>query len=64
MAAYRWVYYSHHPHADYQEPGSAPEPYTLGNRVQATFTFSTLINKAIVDVGLCPGPVLSSGKSV
>jgi len=27
MAAYRRVYDSHHPQADCQEPGSAPEPY-------------------------------------
>jgi len=28
--------------ADGQEPGSAPEPYTLGNRVWATFNFFTV----------------------
>ena len=33
MAAYRRVYDSRHPQADCKEPGSAPEPYTLGNRV-------------------------------
>jgi len=27
MAAYRWVYDSRHLQADYQEPGSAPEPF-------------------------------------
>jgi len=27
MAAYRRVYDSRHLQADYQEPGSAPEPY-------------------------------------
>ena len=27
MADYRRVYDSHHLRADYQEPGSAPEPY-------------------------------------
>ena len=32
MAAYRRVYDSHHLQADCKEPGSAPEPYTLGNR--------------------------------
>jgi len=37
MAAYRRVYDSRHLQADYQEPGSAPEPYTLGNRVWAAF---------------------------
>ena len=39
MAAYRRVYDSRHLQADCQEPGSAPEPYTLGNRVWAAFTF-------------------------
>ena len=29
MAAYRRVYESRHLQADCQEPGSAPEPYTL-----------------------------------
>jgi len=33
MAAQRRVYGSRHLQADCQEPGSAPEPYTLGNRV-------------------------------
>jgi len=37
MAAYRWVYDSRHLQADCQEPESAPEPYTVGNRVRATF---------------------------
>jgi len=27
MAAYRWVYDSRHLQADFQEPGSVPEPY-------------------------------------
>jgi len=36
MAAYRRVYASRHLQADCQEPGSAPKPYTLGNRVWAT----------------------------
>jgi len=39
MAAYRRVYDSRHLQADCQEPGSVPEPYTLGNQVWATFTF-------------------------
>jgi len=39
MAAYRRVYDSRHLQADCQEPGSAPEPYTLANRVWATFIF-------------------------
>jgi len=43
MAAYRRVYDSHHLQADCQEPGSAPKPYTLCNRVWATFTFLLLI---------------------
>jgi len=43
MTAYRRVYDSHHLQADRREPGSAPEPYTLGNRVWATFTFLTII---------------------
>ena len=36
MAAYRRVYDSRHLQADCQEPGSAPEPYTLCDRVSAT----------------------------
>jgi len=50
MAAYRRVYDSRHLQADYQEPGSAPEPYTLGNRVWATFTLfymSRAINRYV-----------------
>jgi len=39
MAAYHRVYDSRHLQADCQEPGSAPEPYALGNRVWATFAF-------------------------
>ena len=42
MAAYRRVYDSHHLQADCQEQGSAPEPYTLGNRLWATFTFTVV----------------------
>jgi len=34
MATYRRVYDSRHLQADYQEPGSVPDP----NRVWATFT--------------------------
>ena len=41
MAAYRRVCDSHHLQADCQEPESTPEPYTLSNRVWATFTFFT-----------------------
>jgi len=43
MAAYRRVYDSCHLQADCQVPGSAPEPYTLGNRVWATFTLLHII---------------------
>ena len=39
MAAYCRVYDSRHQQADCQEPGSAPEPYTLGNQVWATLPF-------------------------
>jgi len=42
MAAYRRVYDSRHLEADIQEPGSAPEPYTLGKRVWVTFTSLTI----------------------
>jgi len=45
MAAYRRVYDSRHLQADCQEPGSAPEPYTLGNRVWATFTVLCLLRQ-------------------
>ena len=38
MAAYRRVYDARHLQADCQEPGSAPEPYAIGNRVWANFT--------------------------
>ena len=41
MAAYRRVYDSRHLQADCQEPGSTPEP-TLGNRVWATFFYSSV----------------------
>ena len=40
MAAYRRVYDSRNLQAGCREPGSAAEPYTLGNRVWATFTFT------------------------
>jgi len=42
MAACRRVYDSRYLQADCQEPGSAPEPYTLGSRVWASFTFLLL----------------------
>jgi len=51
MAAYRRVYDSRHLHADCQEPGSATEPYTLGNRVWATFTYLLPVCR---NVSLCP----------
>jgi len=42
MAAYRRVYDSRHLQADYQEPGSAPEPYarqsSMGYLCLFTFT--------------------------
>jgi len=40
MAANRRVYDSRHLQADCQEPGSAPENPTLGNRVWATFAIT------------------------
>ena len=48
MAAYRRAYDSRHLQADCQEPGSAPEPYTLGNRVWATFTFLWCIRSSVI----------------
>jgi len=47
MAAYRRVYDSRHLQADCQlrTAGSAPEHYTLGIRVWATFTFFTVIGR-------------------
>jgi len=55
MAAYRRVHDSRHLQADCQEPGLAPEPYMLGNRVWATFTLyraiaakSTQVNYRLV----------------
>jgi len=50
VAAYRRVYDSLHLQADCHEPGSAPEPYTLGNRVRATFTFTFPV-KCCVAIG-------------
>jgi len=48
MAAYRRVYDSRHVQADCQETGSAPEPYTLGSRVWATFTFFIVYKLIII----------------
>jgi len=47
MAAYRRVYDSRHLQADCQEPGSAPEPYTIGIRVWATFILPFLHLKSV-----------------
>ena len=55
MAAYRRVCDSRHLQADCREPGSAPEPYTLGNRVWATFTF-------LDPVDAIGGPLLRGGR--
>ena len=41
MAAYRQVYDSRHLQADYQEPGSALEPYVRQTSIGYTFTFFT-----------------------
>jgi len=49
MAAYRRVYDSRHMQADCQEPGSAPEPYTLGNRVYG------LLLPFLLGADICPG---------
>ena len=45
MAAYRRVYDSRHVQADFQEPGSVPEPYTLDNRVWAAFFYGHTMRK-------------------
>jgi len=50
MAANCRVYDSLHLQADCQEPGSAPEPYTLGNRIWATFL---LVAKDTYTYGRC-----------
>ena len=50
MSAYRRVYDSRQQQADCQEPGSAPEPYTLGNRVWATFTFLHSVHSTCVEM--------------
>jgi len=55
MAAYLRVYDSHHLQADCQEPGSAAEPYTLGNRVWATFTFTFFYLISQSPRTCCPG---------
>jgi len=44
MAAYRRVYDFRHLQADFQEPGSAPEPYTLGNPVGLGLAFFTALS--------------------
>jgi len=39
MAAYRRVYDSRHLQADYQEPGSAPEPYARQSSIGCLYLF-------------------------
>jgi len=64
MAAYRRVYDSHHLQADCKEPGSAPEPYTLGNRVWVTFLPCSyriapyLYSRLVFSIGLHSGVCL------
>ena len=55
MAAYGRVYDSRHLQDDCQEPGSAPEPYTLVNRAWATFgRLKTQVRKKKVPAdGIC-----------
>ena len=53
MAAYRRVCDSRHLQADCQEPGSAPEPYTIDNRVRATFTFTSLSQLVVAAAPVC-----------
>jgi len=42
MAAYRRVYDSRHLQADYQEPGSAPEPYAWQSSMGCVFVMTSL----------------------
>jgi len=58
MAAYHQVYDSHHLQADFQEPGSAPEPYTR-YRVWATFYLITI---ALIQKEQQPFPYKSGGE--
>jgi len=57
MAAYRRVYDSRHLQADYQERGSAPEPYASGNRVWATFRGLPFYRAMLCIRGTSHGPV-------
>jgi len=41
MAAYSHVYDSRHLQADYQEPGSAPEPYVLQSSIGYLYFFTS-----------------------
>ena len=41
MAAYRQVYDSRHLQADYQEPGSAPEPYVRQSSIGYLYFFTS-----------------------
>ena len=41
MAAYRQVYDSRHPQTDYQEPGSAPEPYARQSSIGYLYFFTS-----------------------
>jgi len=41
MAAYRQVYDSRHLQADYQEPGSAPEPYVRQSSISYLYFFTS-----------------------
>jgi len=41
MAAYRQVYDSLHLQADYQEPGSAPEPYARQSSIGYLYFFTS-----------------------
>ena len=59
MAAYRRVYDSCHLQTDCQEPKSAPEP-TRGNRVRATFTFTSWNVSCLRQVGIQLGGLEST----
>jgi len=59
MAAYRRVYDLRHLQADCQEPGSAPEHTTLGNRERATCCplANKVKNVACWQVYACPSMI-------
>jgi len=48
MAAYRWVYNSRHLQADYQEQGSAPEPYAWQSSMGYLYLWLRLSDKVLV----------------